>query len=147
MTIRNRVCARRPDGDPGVSGPSIGLLNQPGWQDGPIFWLTQNAVCQQCGEMLGTSRPRYGPNRWPATVEACKCEDCGATCCDKCAALYRTSEIVGIGYRRTEGGARIPVATHRLVPVCPSCSATRKANAKPTESATTKFLREQGLLP
>lgn len=141
---KNRVCARWRD-EAMTGRPSIGLAGQDGWHDNWHTWMTNSAVCEQCGEMLGTSRPRYGANRWPATVERRTCNDCDASICEKCGSMWHTNEVIGTGYRRTEGGARVPRNEYRYVLVCPACSAIRKNNAKPKDDAGAKLLKELGL--
>lgn len=121
------------------------MAGQDGWHDHWHAWQTNGRVCEQCGELLGTSRPHYGPNRWPATVHALQCADCGASICEKCASYCRTNEVIGTGYRRTEGGARIPRNQYKHVPVCPACSEIRTANAKPKEYPGMTLLKGLGL--
>lgn len=112
-------------------------------------WRTSSPCCDTCGELLGTSRPKWGPNRWPATVNPTKCEHCGASICEQCATYYRTSEVLGMGYRLSEGRHKIPKPIYRHKPLCPPCAKVEDARlaAIPKQpSAGTVLLRSLDLL-
>lgn len=91
------------------------------FHDDADTWKTHNACCQNCGEMLGTSRPRWGANRWPATVVRDKCEQCGAECCSACRQLFMTREVIGFYNHRTEGGHTIKRPHYRERALCTAC--------------------------
>jgi len=115
-------------------------------RDDTMTWRTRNPLCQTCGEMLGTSRSRYGRNRWPATVEQHSCRDCDAQICDRCTYWYTTQQIVGWRDRYTEGRHKIRVPRYAEDARCPSCAAAYRAIQKPRQAnATEELLGSLGL--
>lgn len=105
-------------GKAGSIDPATGLP----FDDSEYFlWQTKSPCCQTCGEMIGTSRRKFGSNRWPATVEACVCERCGVQICERCRNGYQTSEVIGSHKRRTEGGYTYRVPTKRTAWLCVPC--------------------------
>lgn len=130
-------------GKPGMTDPRTG---KPFVDDEYDQWQTSQPCCESCGEMIGTSRRRYGRNRWPATVTAYRCEDCGCQVCSECYYLQRTDEVVGTRKRTTEGGYRYDVPDYRERVLCRACRDKRNAEPKPErESAGKKLLKELGL--
>lgn len=142
--------ADRPSiGKPGSISPETGLP----FHDSPYpfhTWKTRNGCCETCGEMLGTSRPKYSPNRWPATVTRCTCEHCGKSICTECVEFgYRTNQVIGTYRSRTSGGNPITKPRYRYLELCQVCGQAegeRRAALPKQPSAGTILLRSVGLL-
>lgn len=127
-------------GKPGCVDPKTGNP----FQDSPYFvWKTKSPCCEACGEMIGKSRRMYGSNRWPATVEACTCERCGAQICERCRMGHRTDDVIGTHKRRTEGGYIYSVPTYRTAWLCVPCMKEweKTAVAKPVPDIWELFMK------
>lgn len=125
-------------GRPNRTDPRTGNL----LEDRLPMWRTHNDLCGTCGEMLGTSRGRYGKNRWPATVTATTCVDCGVQTCSFCSSVYRTTEIIGTRRRRTEGGYAYRLPLYADCSRCPSCAKAHQAAyaAQPKQLSVTETI-------
>jgi len=139
----NTICKRRCThcgigkiqiGAPGMICPRCGHP----FEDTPITWRTQSPLCPRCGEVIGTTRKRhkYDYNRFPATVRALECEDCGTPMCEACYSGFRTQEVSGSYRHRTEGGHWINRPRYRHAILCKPCYDKRVAAREEAKNAT-----------
>jgi len=131
MSMNVVVLRRKPNkflsvGSPDAIEPHTGKPYEP---IGPT-WKTHNKLCPVCGEMIGTARKRgkYARNRWPATVHALKCHDCGKEICEACCVSYETGRITGTRRHRTEGGHNVSVPKMEYIALCKECFEKRVAD-------------------
>jgi hypothetical protein len=130
---RCRKCDRLRIGAPDSICPRCGTP----FDDAPYRWKTRNHLCPSCGEVIGTTRRRnkYDTNRWPATVCAKTCEDCGTALCSLCYSPLRTSEVIGSYRHRIEGGSYIRRPRYRYAVLCKTCAKKRIATREEAKNA------------
>lgn len=95
---------------------------------GEAFHRSRKSSCENCGEMIG--RAQRWTARWPLTVSAVSCCDCGKGICGQCSKLFQTKKVIGSHSRMTEGRHRISVPTFELLALCSGCSDARYLAAK-----------------